>query len=406
MKRKRMFQALVLIALAIVCALIIRDRSPYFTPQVINSFREEPDIHTPFPLKEWKLMSQRLKDPGLLTEKAKKAEEIRLANWKAEFPWKPTHDPNLKFDPDKHFENRALGNKSNTDMATRFNHTYLKKFFQSDERFLPQFEQFSRILAGHDRGHNPVMVGRCFWAFKQYYHATFEHDPEEYVVENGERIKTGLFRYLTWGEKAKRSYESLLGYLMHWEWLRPSFETPEGENQAYAITQRLVSEIGDMESLSLYVMNSGGTLDEHRPDAQALLSGEEELLVPYVGWNEESERYWGEQTRQFEKSYAEGDPSLKAVAPELFPPVGVKNGQLVDKDGDPVQWQDGTDIVLINELGERVPAIIEDDGTISLPSPEDVAVMRENGQVHTAELKDLPPEMAEAILKAKAKENP
>jgi hypothetical protein len=399
MKRKQIFQVLVLIPLAILCGLIIRDRSPYFTPMVIDSFREEPDIPTPLPQKKWKTMSQRLSESGLLAEKLEKAEEIRLAKWKAEFPWKPTHDPKLVFDPDRHIEDRALGNKNNTDMATRFNHTYLKKFFQSDERFLPQFEQFSRILAEHDRGHNPVMVGRSFWAFKQYHYAAYEHDPQDFVVEDGKRIKTDLFSYLTWGEKAKRSYESLLGYLMHWEWLRPSFETPEGENQAYAITQRFVSEIGDMESLSLYVMNSGGTLDEHRPDAQALLSGEEELLVPYAGWNEESERYWGEQTRQFEKSYAEGDPSLKAAAPELFPPVDVKDGQLVDKDGDPVQWREGTDIVLVNERGERVPVIIEDDGTISLPSPEDVAVMRENGQVQSADFNDLPPEMAEAILR-------
>ncbi|XOV72939.1 MAG: hypothetical protein ACFHW5_07095 [Verrucomicrobiota bacterium] len=46
--------------------------------------------------------------------------------------------------------------------------------------------------------------------------------------------------------------------------------------------------------------------------------------------------------------------------------------------------------------------IIEDDGTISLPSPEDVAVMRENGQVQSADFNDLPPEMAEAILRERA----
>ena len=71
-----------------------------------------------------------------------------------------------------------------------------------------------------------------------------------------------------------------------------------------------------------------------------------------------------------------------------------------------MQWQESTDIVLVNERGERVPVIIEDDGTISLPSPEDVAVMRENGQVQSADFNDLPPEMAEAILKEKAEESP
>jgi hypothetical protein len=406
MKRKRILQIVVLLHLAIFCGLIIRDRSPYFTPMVIDSFREEPDVSTPLPQKKWKPLSQRLSESGLLAEKPEKAEEIRLAKWKAEFPWKPTHDPKLEFDPDRHFENRALGNKSNADMTTRFNHTYLKKFFQNDERLLPQFEKFYRILKEHDRGHNPVMVGRAFGAFRHYHHAAFERDPDEYVLSNGKKVRNGLFSYLTWADEVPGYHESLRGYLRSWKWLRPSFATIEGKSNANALIERLAAEIEGMETLPLYVMSGGGPLLDNHPDAQALLTGEEELLVPYAGWNEESERYWGEQARQFEKSYAEGDPSLKAAAPELFPPVGVKNGQLVDKDGDPVLWREGTDIVLVNERGERVPVIIEDDGTISLPSPEDVAVMRENGQVQSADFNDLPPEMVEAILKEKAEERP
>jgi hypothetical protein len=406
MKRKRIFQVAVFIPLAILCVLIIRDRSPYFSPQIYQSIREEPHDGAPLPKKKWKSITQRLSDPGLLTENAKKAEEIRLANWKAEFPWKPTHDPKLEFDPKRHIENRAIGNKSNTDWATRFNHTYLKGFFQNDERFLPQFEKFYRILKEHDRGHNPVMVGRAFWAFRHYHHAAFERDPDEYVLSNGKKVRNGLFSYQTWGDKVPGYHESLRGYLRDWEWLKPDFKTYEGRTNANALIERLVNEIDGMELLPMNVMSNGGRLLEDHPQAQLLLSGEEELLVPYVGWNEESERYWGEQMRQFEKSYAEGDPSLKAAAPELFPPVGFKDGRLVDKDGDPVQWQESTDIVLVNERGERVPVIIEDDGTISLPSPEDVAVMRENGQVQSADFNDLPPEMAEAILKEKAEESP
>ena len=40
--------------------------------------------------------------PQQLQEKAAKAEARRLANWKANFPWKPTYDPAHKFVPERH----------------------------------------------------------------------------------------------------------------------------------------------------------------------------------------------------------------------------------------------------------------------------------------------------------------
>jgi len=405
MRRKRIFIGVTLMASAVLFFFWFRTQN--FKVKLIHPIKVSPErSNTPYQNISNKLRREQYPSLTLPFVDAERVKETRLDKWKAEFPWKPTHDPKLQFDPIRHFSNRALGNKSNTDMETRINHSYLRKFFQSDERFLPQFEKFYRIMAEHDRGHNPVMVGRCFWAFKHYYNAAFEHDAEDYVFENGEKVKKGLFSYLTWGDEVEGYRESLCGYLQHWAWLNPTFKTDKGEADAYSLINRLVSEIDGMELLPINVMSGERILWDEHPDAQELLSGEKELLVPYAGWNEESERYWGEQTRQFEKSYAEGDPSLKAVAPELFPPVGLKEGQLVDKDGDPVQWREGTDIVLVNERGERVPVIIEDDGTISLPSPEDVAVMRENGQVQSADFNDLPPEMAEAILKEKAAESP
>ena len=58
------------------------------------------------------------------------------------------------------------------------------------------FEKFYRILNEHDRGHNPVMVGESFWAFRQYYHAAFENDPDDFVLRDGKKIRKGLFSYL------------------------------------------------------------------------------------------------------------------------------------------------------------------------------------------------------------------
>ena len=89
--------------------------------------------------------------------------------------------------------------------------------------------------------------------------------------------------------------------------------------------------------------------------------------------------------------FEQGDPSLKEAAPELFPPVDVKNGQLVDKDGDPVKWSESGQMALINERGERVPIVIEDDGSISLPTPEEVELMRRSGDIRPATMEETAP---------------
>ena len=170
-------------------------------------------------------------------------------------------------------------------------------------------------------------------------------------------------------------------------WLNARYASEAGKAEAIGIRDRLIREVKGMNELPERIMdyaNSGSGFTKDSPEGLALINGEEELLVPYVGWYRESQEYWGEQTRQFRISYEEGDPSLKAVAPELFPPVAVKNNQLVDKDGDPVKWREGLDVTLINERGEVVPVIVEENGTVSLPTPAEVAAMREEGKIEPA----------------------
>lgn len=336
---------------------------------------------------------QRLNHPGLLAEKSVEAEKARLARWKAEFPWKPTHDPKAKFNPNRHLEISNPGPKSATDMATSSNHRMLKSFFESELRFTPQFEKFYRILNEHDRGHNPVMVGQSFWAFRQYYNAAFENHPDDFVLRDGKKVKKGLFSYLTWSDKAASSLENLRGHLRHWKWLNPEFATDVGRAESMALIERLSGEINEMEKLPFDIISSEPVFRSGSREVELLLSGEEELLVPYVGWNEQSELYWAEQQRQFRVSFENGDPSLKAAAPELFPPVGVKNGRLVDKDGDPVVWREGLKVSLVNKRGEVVPAIIEEDGSIGLPTPHEVDLMRANGELKPATFEDMHPDI-------------
>lgn len=320
-------------------------------------------------------------------------EDERLLKWKSSFPWKPTHDPQLKFVPDRHLSDHDTESPmSATDMYTGANHYVLKNFFSDDARFSPQFERFYRILEESDRGHNPVEAARAFYLLRSYHHAAFEHNEND-EISSEERNLIGKRNVKTWGQYTHKLLSSLHVELITSEWHRPGFLTEQGRADAHGLIERLLDEVVGLENLPVDVMSYAivGGLNSRNPEARGLLSGEEELLVPYVGWTEEHAMMEGVQSKQFQTSYEQGDPSLKEVAPELFPPVGVKNGQLVDKDGDPVKWSDSREIALINERGERVPVVVEDDGSISLPTPQEVELMRQNGDVRPATLDEASP---------------
>lgn len=137
-----------------------------------------------------------------------------------------------------------------------------------------------------------------------------------------------------------------------------------------------------------------GHLTWRSEEVQSLIAGREQLLVPYEGWYEKSRMWWAEQNRQFEISYEQGDPSLKEAAPHLFPPVGVENGRLVDKDGDPVKYREGMRVSIINKRGEMMPMMVDEDGAIRFPTPAEIEAMREEGEVESA-----PEEMIQRLPK-------
>lgn len=334
----------------------------------------------------------KLTDPAVLDAKSKTAEKMRLENWKKNFPWKPINDPDVKFDPFRIFydyvgERNAQGvPQTAVENKTADNHCVLKKFYSDDTRFTPQFESFYKIMNEHDRGHNPAEAASVFNALRKYYHAAIEHGPTEKHEYIGDPSQKPSWHPKTWGEQAKTELDNLRGRLMFWYWLDQEFDTNDGQAKLMGLIDRLVTEVEQIDLLPIDAMDYAGIsgLWESQPEAQGLLDGTEDLLVPYVGWNEAAEQYQAEQDHQFRLSYQSGDPSLKAAAPELFPPVGIQNGQLVDKDGDPVKWHEGMEIGLINERGERVPYILEEDGTVSLPTPSEVNAMRERGEVRKA----------------------
>lgn len=414
-KREKWLVGVSVVVFASVIFLIIQGGSKFVLPKtqkekakekIENMFLKNPEV--PLDRKAEIVADRaatavdRLVNPVSLKEKAAELEAKRLAHWKANFPWKPTHDPDVQFDPDVHLEWRINPMEASEEEMRQWkairptstqnnaaaNHRKLKRFFADEIRFTRQFEQCYRILKEHGRGHNPVQVLEVFEVLRDYQYVA-QHDPEERVLdEDGKPGRREDGSFVTWGDVTERYYEYLMGDLNNsGGWLNARYASEAGKAEAIGIRDRLIREVKGMNELPERIMdyaNSGSGFTKESPEGQALINGEEELLVPYVGWYQESQEYWGEQTRQFRISYEEGDPSLKAVAPELFPPVAVKNNQLVDKDGDPVKWREGLDVTLINERGEVVPVIVEENGTVSVPMPAEVAAMREEGKIEPA----------------------
>ena len=72
---------------------------------------------------------------------------------------------------------------------------------------------------------------------------------------------------------------------------------------------------------------------------------------------------------------------------ELFPPMKIKKGALLDEDGDPVKhFEGGVNYRIVNDKYESFPMPINEDGTIRLPTPKEMERMRNSGQAR----QDLP----------------
>ena len=104
-------------------------------------------------------------------EEVDPAEAERLANWKANFPYKPTTDPDVVVTEEMLEEGYGY-----TPIFR--NHGYMRHFFENEIRFTAQFEQLYHILEEHGRGDNPMATGDIFEALRRY-HADRERDPEE-----------------------------------------------------------------------------------------------------------------------------------------------------------------------------------------------------------------------------------
>lgn len=307
--------------------------------------------------------------------RAEKAEAERLANWKANFPYKQTTDPAVVFDPN---HPRAV--------EIRNNHGFLTSFFRSEARFTPQFEQLYHILKEYDRHDNPIEVGRIFRDLSNY-HQFMNDDPEKvlshiagvrtnkqtgqlyFYYEPSISMETGKPR--TYAGEAKACRDSVCTSLYqpkHW----PDKEKMYTQKEVAAIFDRLASEIQGLDALPDSNMGIDG-------DASKALRPGDSPLVPYAGWQVSYNKWMAKAERGLSRRIREGDPYLKKHWPELFeqsPPqtpskrkgnlIGPK-GELLAADGKPVIAGDDFFGGMITEEGEIIPLEMEEDGTVYVP---------------------------------------
>ena len=94
-------------------------------------------------------------------EEVDPAEAERLANWKANFPYQPTTDPDVVV-------TEAMLKEGYGYTPIFRNHGYMRHFFENETRFTAQFEQLYHILKEHGRGDNPMATGNIFEDLRLY----------------------------------------------------------------------------------------------------------------------------------------------------------------------------------------------------------------------------------------------
>ena len=291
-------------------------------------------------------------------EEIEPAEAERLDNWKANFPYKPTTDPDVVV-------TEAMLEKGYGHTPIFRNHGYMRHFFENETRFTAQFEQLYRILEEHGRGDNPMATGDIFECLREY-QEYMQKDPEGQSTTYSHTMK----RHLTNAEAAEGRKEGILGELQSGKVWPTLGGLPEEE--AVALRDRIISEIQGVDKLPAsgakdhFVINMGYG-DELAPGVSP--------LVIRPGWQ-----------AAYEEKYP---PSGSEAAIKRM--LGVdKNNMLLDN-GQPIKYREGENIASITTPdGYRVPLNLDEDGKVIIPTPSQIEQMKANGEGEWVELPELP----------------
>ena len=306
-----------------------------------------------------RLMSYNLlggnKDPEEAQSEAD-AEADRLANWKTNFPYQPTTDPDVVMTERTLHISRSASPPADV-------HGFLKGFFQNEARFTAQFEQLYHILEEHGRGDNPVAAGNIFNSLWRY-HDYSSKDPDEISG----RYSNRLGRYKTNGEAAETFFEGIV-YELHAERVWPDREFMP-EDEATALRDRIIDEIEGMDEIPHPRFTY-----RNDPDLKV---GDSPLVIS-LGWQaayDEWDRGWLEiESRERQNRV-----------------INVGEGNVLLANSQPVISAEGDGFVayITAPGGYRVPLSRGDNGEVIIPTPAEIEEMKANGEGEWVELPERP----------------
>ena len=308
-------------------------------------------------------------------------EKARLAAWMASFPWRPTTDPAVIFDPALHRPGYAH--------PVTTNHGSLRGFFENDARFTAQFEQLFHILDEYDRSDNPVVAGEIFQNLWDYHQAKGKDPDSIRRHRDGEPvIDLRTDQPITMAQEAQALKDGII-YNVHAERNWPD-KVPLTGKRAEELRDRIVGEIKGMDTLPNPRFYRIGEYERE-------LEPGDSPLVPKVGWQAAYDAWDRVSDLDLQLRIQQGDPVLKKNFPELFEsgespanddPIRIGlNNELLDANGQPIRPGEDSGFFgsLVTPEGERVPLQRSEDGRILIPTPDLIAVMRANGELVPAD---------------------
>ena len=272
----------------------------------------------------------------LESHKMDPAEAERLANWKANFPYKPTTDPDV-----------VIPEGGAAWFPIRRNHGYMRHFFENETRFTAQFQQLYRILEEHGRADNPMATGDIFECLREYQKRR-QKDPDE--IKRSSFTREG--RHSTYGELAEDDKESILATLQS-EKMWPVLGGMPGD-EAVALRDRIITEIQGVDKLpdatkDVFLIN-GDYGDE-------LEAGDSPLVIS-PGWQAAYDKWDRERNR-----------------------MKVDKNNVLLAGGKPVLYDENRNVAgIITPDGYEVPLHLDEDGKVIVPTPAEIDEMIANGE--------------------------